>query len=135
MSNQTSYTDVLPSLHVTYRPTDNMVIRGAWTNTIGRPNFEDVAPRLEVDDEEGEAGNADLEPFESMGLDFSFEYYLEPSGIASIGERSSISAAIATDRDFEHFDKNVVDRHCHVNRFYSEIAVNCRWSPYAFSMT
>ena len=50
-------------------------------------------------------------------------------------ERSSISAAIATDRDFEHFDKNVVDRHCHVNRFYSEIAVNCRWSPYAFSMT
>ena len=25
--------------------------------------------------------------------------------------------------------------HCHVNRFYSEIAVNCRWSPYAFSMT
>jgi tellurite resistance protein len=25
-------------------------------------------------------------------------------------ERSSISAAIATDRDFEHFDKNVVDQ-------------------------
>jgi hypothetical protein len=25
--------------------------------------------------------------------------------------------------------------HCHVNRFDSEIAVNCRWSPYAFSMT
>ena len=24
--------------------------------------------------------------------------------------------------------------HCHINRFYSEIAVNCRWSPYALSM-
>ncbi len=30
---------------------------------------------------------------------------------------------------------HIPERHCHVNRFYSEIAVNCRWSPYAFSMT
>ena len=85
ISDKTSYTDVLPSLHVTYRPKDNVLIRGAWTNTIGRPNYEDVAPRFEVDDDEGEAGNADLKPFESMAFDVSFEYYFEPSGIASIG--------------------------------------------------
>ena len=85
ITDKNSYTDVLPSLHVTHRPRDNIVIRAAWTNTIGRPNFEDLAPRLEVDDDEGEAGNADLKPFESMGLDFSFEYYLEPAGIVSIG--------------------------------------------------
>ena len=27
-----------------------------------------------------------------------------------------------------------VERHCHVNRIHYEIAVNRRWSPYAFSM-
>ncbi|ANO52591.1 TonB-dependent receptor [Woeseia oceani] len=81
----TEYTDVLPSLHLTYRPNDKVVVRGAWTNTIGRPNFQDVAPALEVEDDEGAAGNEDLDPFESMGLDLSFEYYFETAGIASIG--------------------------------------------------
>jgi TonB-dependent receptor len=85
IAGSTDYLDVLPSIHLTYRPTDNIVVRGAWTNTIGRPNFQDVAPTLEVEDNEGSAGNAELEPFESMGLDLSFEYYFEPAGIASIG--------------------------------------------------
>jgi len=85
VSDKNSYLDVLPSLHVTYRPTDNVVIRGAWTNTVGRPNFESVVPSLEVEDDEGSAGNPELKPFESMGFDLSLEYYFEPSGIASIG--------------------------------------------------
>ncbi len=85
VQDRTNYFNPLPSLHLTFRPTENIVIRGAWTNTIGRPNFSDVVPALEIEDNEGEAGNVKLEPFESMGLDFSFEYYFEPSGIASIG--------------------------------------------------
>lgn len=85
VSQKESYLDVLPSLHVTYRPRDNVVIRGAWTNTIGRPNFDSVIPSLEVEDNQGSAGNPELKPFESMGLDLSLEYYFEPSGIASIG--------------------------------------------------
>ena len=85
VNGSTDYLDVLPSIHLTYRPTDNIVVRGAWTNTIGRPNFQDVAPALEVEEMAGSAGNENLEPFESMGLDLSFEYYFEPSGIASVG--------------------------------------------------
>ena len=85
VSDTNKYTDVLPSIHVTYRPKDDIVIRAAWTNTIGRPNFEDVVPIFEVEDEAGSSGNVDLKPYESMGLDFSFEKYLQPSGIVSIG--------------------------------------------------
>lgn len=85
ISDKNSYLDVLPSLHVTYRPRDNVVIRGAWTNTVGRPNFESVVPSFEVEDDEGSSGNPELKPFESMGFDLSLEYYLEPTGIASIG--------------------------------------------------
>src|SRR5690606_39253393 len=33
----------------------------------------------------GSTGIPELEPFEAMGLDLSFEYYFEPTGIASIG--------------------------------------------------
>jgi TonB-dependent receptor len=84
-SGKNDYLDVLPSLHLTFRPRDNIIVRAAWTNTIGRPNFEDVVPSFELEDLDGSAGNVDLEPFESMGFDVSFEYYLEPSGIVSIG--------------------------------------------------
>ena len=84
-SGKNDYVDVLPSLHLTFRPRDNVIIRAAWTNTIGRPNFADVVPSFELDDLDGEAGNVNLKPFESMGFDLSFEYYLEPSGIVSIG--------------------------------------------------
>lgn len=85
ISGSTKYTDVLPSLHMTYRPNDTIVVRAAWTNTIGRPDYEDVVPSLEIEDDVGSSGNPELEPFESMGLDLSFEYYFEPAGIFSIG--------------------------------------------------
>ena len=85
IQDRTNYFDVLPSIHVTFRPKDDVVIRLAWTNTIGRPNFEDVVPVLEIEDDEGSAGNVELEPFESMGFDFSYEKYLQPAGIISIG--------------------------------------------------
>ena len=85
VSDKNDYTDVLPSIHVTFRPKEDIVIRAAWTNTIGRPNFEDVVPVFEVEDDSGSSGNVNLKPFESMGLDFSFEKYLQPSGIVSIG--------------------------------------------------
>jgi len=85
ISDGNDYTDVLPSIHVAFRPKEDIVIRAAWTNTIGRPNFEDVVPIFEVEDDVGSSGNVDLKPFKSMGLDFSFEKYLRPSGIVSIG--------------------------------------------------
>ena len=85
IQDRTNYFHALPSIHVTFRPKDDVIIRAAWTNTIGRPNFENVVPILEVEDEAGSAGNVELDPFESMGFDFSYEKYLQPSGIISIG--------------------------------------------------
>jgi len=85
VQDRNNYTDYMPSIHVTFRPRDNVNIRAAWTNTIGRPDFEDVVPVFEVEDMAGSAGNSKLEPFQSMGFDFSYEYYLEPSGIVSVG--------------------------------------------------
>ena len=75
LSFDKDYTHVLPSIALNYRPQPEVVIRAAWTNTIGRPNYSDVVPTFEEEDGDGESGNPYLEPYTSMGLDFSAEYY------------------------------------------------------------
>lgn len=90
----TDYTNVLPSIHLRAEPMENLVLRAAWSNTIGRPNYTDIVPRRQIESTQisagvfrgaGSEGNPDLEPFESMNLDVSVEYYLTPAGILSFG--------------------------------------------------
>ena len=88
------YTNVLPGLHVAWRPTKQAVVRFAWTNTIGRPRYSDLAPIRVLDSIETtpgrfagslSGGNPDLDPFESMNFDLSLEYYFKDGGILSLG--------------------------------------------------
>jgi TonB-dependent receptor len=86
------YTDVLPGIHLNLFPHRNLVLRAAWTNTLGRPAYSELAPIRaldEIEDEPGvvvgslSTGNAALKPYESMNLDLSMEYYL-PAGLISV---------------------------------------------------
>ncbi len=79
------YTNWMPSIHLKYAVQEDITIRAAWTNTIGRPNYESVVPIFEEEDSEASAGNPNLLPFESMGLDLSIEYYFQDTGIFSVG--------------------------------------------------
>ena len=78
------YTHVLPRAHLIWQPLSEVILRGAWTNTIGRPNYDATAPTFEEEDGEGEAGNPDLRPFTSMGLDLSVEFYPDADSILSL---------------------------------------------------
>jgi len=82
-----SYTSVLPGLHLRYDAGNDWVLRFAATKTISRPSFGDIAPRLTVnrDDEEVDVGNPALDPYKSTNLDLSVEKYLGDSGIVSLG--------------------------------------------------
>ncbi len=91
-----NYTNVLPGLHLHWRPTDQTVVRFAWTNTLSRPNYADLAPRRVFDTIETapgsgiftgslSSGNPNLKPYESMNFDVSVEYYLKNAGILSAG--------------------------------------------------
>lgn len=82
-----SYTSVLPGLHLRYDAGDDWVLRGAATRTIARPSFGDISPRASInrDDEEVELGNPELDPYESTNLDLSFERYIGEAGIFSAG--------------------------------------------------
>ncbi len=87
------YDHTLPGLHLRYALRDDLLLRAAWTNTIGRPAYESLVPfrKFEIDPDgavfEGslEQGNPDLEALESMNLDVSVEWYLEPAGLLSVG--------------------------------------------------
>jgi TonB-dependent receptor len=94
VQGEKDYTNVLPDVLMTWAIRDNLLLRAAWTNTIGRPSYEQNVPfrifEIEEDDEdifEGaiEAGNSDLDPLESMNYDVALEWYLEPAGVLSAG--------------------------------------------------
>ena len=87
------YTEVLPGVHFSYRPTNRLVLRAAWTNTYGRAPYTQLAPRNVLDDTDVggglfqgslSSGNPQAEPFESMNFDLGVEYYLKNAGIVSV---------------------------------------------------
>lgn len=85
LSFDQDYTHVLPSVHLNYRPSNRFTLRGAWTNTIGRPNYDASVPTFSEDSGIGSAGNPDLKPYTSMGLDLSAEYYPGSDSVFSLG--------------------------------------------------
>jgi TonB-dependent receptor len=79
VSNSGDYDNWLPSLHLRWNLRQNMVVRAAWTNTIGRPDFGSLAASESISFDGSQPtlsrGNPGLKARESEGLDLSFEYY------------------------------------------------------------
>lgn len=82
-----SYTNVLPGLHLRYDSGNDWVLRFAANKTLSRPSFGDVSPRVSINrgDEEVSIGNPDLNPYRSTNLDLSFEKYIGSTGLVSLG--------------------------------------------------
>lgn len=85
--NTHRYSNVLPSLLVKYKATDQWVVRGAFTNTLARPKYSYLAPSVNLsrEDEEITIGNPDLKPTLSYNLDLNTEYYFKSIGLVSGG--------------------------------------------------
>lgn len=82
-----SYNNFLPGIHLKYDVQSNLILRAAWTNTLARPNYYDLAPYELIipDDNEIELGNPDLTPATSTNFDLMGEYYYKSLGILSAG--------------------------------------------------
>jgi TonB-dependent receptor len=87
VTNDASYDNWMPSLHLQWKLRDDLIIRAAWTNTIGRPDFGQLAGAENVTFDGAQAiltrGNPDLKPRESEGFDLSVEFY-PPDGLISL---------------------------------------------------
>ena len=82
-----SYSNVLPGLHLRYDAAEDWVLRASANKTVSRPSFGDVSPRVGYSrgDEEVRLGNPQLDPYESKNLDLSVEKYIGSTGILSLG--------------------------------------------------
>lgn len=111
-----AYTHVLPSVHLTLEATDNLQFRSAWSNTIGRPEYDDLGAFSEVDTTQVgpnlfnasvSRGNPNLKPYEAMNFDLSAGYYLPNGGLVSAaGFYKTINNPIYT---FSETERNVSD--------------------------
>jgi TonB-dependent receptor len=81
------YTNVLPSLLLKYKFGRNTNIKASITNTLARPKYIDLVPRVQVNNEdvEIEIGNPDLTPTTSINFDLMAEHYFNSIGLVSGG--------------------------------------------------
>lgn len=89
-SFERDYSHLFPSVNFKYDYNDNIVLRAAYTESLSRPSFGYLNPSAkEIEYDEGElkveAGDPELEPYESQNLDFSAEYYADDLGMFSVG--------------------------------------------------
>lgn len=77
----------MPAFHVKYDPNKKSVYRFAYTRTISRPAYGDIAPKMNVSikDKTVSEGNPRLQPTLSNNLDLLGEYYTGGTGLISGG--------------------------------------------------
>ncbi|AHE54913.1 TonB-dependent receptor [Sphingomonas sanxanigenens] len=87
VTGERRYTNWLPSMIVRIRPNDEVVVRLAYTRSVGRPNYSDLTPGGSIDTIEGTVslGNPNLEPYIADALDASAEWYFARGGLISVG--------------------------------------------------
>src|SRR3546814_17861742 len=75
-------------------PSDEVIVRLAYTRSVGRPNYSDLTPGGEISYEQNDdgtfdgsvsLGNPNLEPYIAEALDASAQWYFAKSGLFSVG--------------------------------------------------
>ena len=81
------YTDWMPGIHLRFDLSKNLVVRGAYTETIARPTFNQLNPRATISttSDTVSRGNIDLKPVYARNLDLTVERYLGSVGYLSAG--------------------------------------------------
>jgi len=82
-----SYGNLFPMLHLRYALDRQSNLRLAFTRSIARPSFTDLAPfqLINRDEERVTRGNPDLPPARSFNVDFMAERYFQSVGFLSAG--------------------------------------------------
>lgn len=80
VAGKKSFARLLPGIHLNYRSkdtinsTDAWTWSAAWTNTLGRPGFEETKAGVLIEDDEVEVGNPQLDPLQAVNFDFTVTY-------------------------------------------------------------
>ncbi len=83
---RTNYTNILPSAHLTVRPTQNMNVRLAYSSGLARPDyFQLVDSKFVNEDADSIVGNPALVPTTARNFDLMLERYSSDLGLVSVG--------------------------------------------------
>ncbi|WP_051983445.1 TonB-dependent receptor [Cellulophaga lytica] len=87
ITEESSYTNVMPGVHFKYAISNATILRFAWTNTLARPNYADLVPSVDVisGDEAIVLGNPKLDATTAMNFDVMAEHYFANVGLLSGG--------------------------------------------------
>ncbi|MFT4076982.1 MAG: TonB-dependent receptor [Asticcacaulis sp.] len=80
-----AYDNLLPSLNLRAKLTDDLFLRLATSKSIARPDYGNLSPALVLNTTSmtGSGGNKDLQPVKSDNYDASLEYYFGRSNYAA----------------------------------------------------
>lgn len=115
------YDSYNPSLHLTYNITDNLVARFAYAKTFGRPDYANIIPSTDIDENDNDPTqpgtitirNTALKPWTADNYDLALEYYPEKGGLFAVGvfqkklkdfwtaQSGPLDAALAAELDLE----------------------------------
>jgi TonB-dependent receptor len=90
-TKQASYDHTLPSINLNLNVTDDIVLRVAYSETIGRPRYNQMIGGTRLDSNArviggtGGGGDPGLLPLESSNIDFSAEWYYGEGSYISLG--------------------------------------------------
>lgn len=81
VTREVTYDDLYANLQAKYAVTKDFLLRAAYTQAIGRPNFGSLLPGDTINDTARtiSRNNAALEPFNAENYDFTAEYYFDKS--------------------------------------------------------
>lgn len=94
ISSKNSYNDILPSLNLSYAPTDEMMVRFGISKVMSRPNLAGLAPSVTSMSVPSDAetytggslaiGNPNLKPYRANTVDVSYEWYFDKGSMLSV---------------------------------------------------
>ena len=94
VTSETDYDNTLPGVHLRYAPTNKLIFRASYNETLSRPQTNRIAPSVNVtfpanatpgDPVIVSGGNPALNATTSANADLSAEYYLKAIGLVSLG--------------------------------------------------
>ncbi|MGD1891588.1 MAG: TonB-dependent receptor [Cyclobacteriaceae bacterium] len=106
LQGEGSYTNILPSAHLTYRFTEQSQLRAAFSTALSRPNYTSLVPFETIGEDEINRGNEDLEAITATNLDLMYERYTSNVGFFSFGlfakfiENQIITEQVGTEDEF-----------------------------------
>lgn len=105
-----SYDNILPNVNLVYDPGNDVILRFSAAEVMSRPNYGDMSSYLWLGDQTltGGGGNPDLDPYESLNLDFSAEWYFTPNSIlgGTLFYKDVDNYILVTTREETHFNQS-----------------------------